>query len=64
MREGRGREKGGRIRYGGQRQERSPERQENEWKYAGGRGGEVGDGAKGTSRKSQGPGLYEAPRTQ
>jgi hypothetical protein len=33
MGEGRRREKGGRIRYGG-RQERSPENQEHEWKYA------------------------------
>jgi hypothetical protein len=32
-----GRERGGegiRIRYGGRRQERSPELQQNEWKYA------------------------------
>jgi hypothetical protein len=33
MREGRGKEKGGRIKYQG-RQERIPEIQENEWKYA------------------------------
>jgi hypothetical protein len=38
----RGREKGGRIRYG-RRQERSPEGQENEWKYAALRGRGRGD---------------------
>lgn len=34
MREGRGGEYGVRIKYRGGRQERSPEGQENEWKYA------------------------------
>jgi hypothetical protein len=68
----RGGDKRGRIRYGN-RQERGPEGQENEWKYLaawGGRvgGGEVGDGRAGWGGgkpgKSQRPGMGEAPRTQ
>ena len=40
---GQGEERGNRIRYGEGEQERSPESQENEWKYAALEGGKWGD---------------------
>ena len=56
---GRGGEWEGRIRYG-ERQERVPEDQENEWKSAA--AGRMG--LEGTSRKFQRSGMREAPRSQ
>ena len=55
-RRGEGGKKGGGIIHG-ERQEKSPEGQENEWKSAVAGGGEVGSG--GISRKSQSPGNGE-----
>ena len=45
-----------------ERQERSPECQENEWKYAA--AGDEGWGEAGASRKSQRPGVSEVSRIQ